>query len=49
VADFVVRYNDFKGGDWGERDPSMADADQFSGSNVVVYESGLLGCDRAGS
>jgi hypothetical protein len=47
VADFTVRYADFKGGDYGVRDPAKADADTFSGHNVMPYESGLLGV-RAG-
>lgn len=47
MADFTVRYSDFKGGDWGVRDPAKADADTFSGVNVYPYESGLLGV-RAG-
>lgn len=47
MADFTVRYADFKGGDWGVRDPSKANADTFSGVNVYRYDSGLLGV-RAG-
>jgi len=48
VADFTVRYADFKGGEWGVRDPAKADADTFSGTNVWMYSSGLLGV-RAGT
>jgi hypothetical protein len=47
VADFTVRYADFKGGDYGIRDPAKADADTYAGHNVYPYESGLLGV-RAG-
>jgi hypothetical protein len=46
-ADFTVRYADFKGGDWGVRDPAKVDSDTFSGLNVYPYQSGLLGV-RAG-
>ena len=47
MADFTLRYADFKGGDYGVRDPAKADADTYSGLNVIPYESGLLGV-RAG-
>ena len=47
MADFTLRYGDWKGGDFGIRDPSKADADQFSGLNVMPYSSRLLGV-RAG-
>jgi hypothetical protein len=47
VADFTVRYADFKGGDYGVRDPAKADKDTFKGVNVRPYDSGLLGV-RAG-
>lgn len=47
MSDFVVRWNDFRGGDYGLSDPSRAGDDQFSGRNVQVYRSGLLG-PRAG-
>lgn len=47
MADFTVRYADFKGGDYGLRDPAKADADTFTGTNMLPYESGLLGV-RAG-
>jgi len=47
MGDFTVRYADWKGGEFGNRDPAKADADTFSGSNLFVYESGLLGV-RAG-
>lgn len=43
MADFVVRWDDFRGGDYGRVDSSRANSNQFSGSNVVVYRSGLLG------
>lgn len=47
MADFATRFADFKGGDWGVRDSSRADADTWHGENLVVYRSGLLG-PRAG-
>ena len=47
MGDFTVRYADWKGGDFGNRDPAKADADQYTGINVAVYEAGLLGV-RAG-
>lgn len=47
MADFAIRWNDFRGGDYGRLDPSRADANQFSGLNVRVYKSGLVG-PRAG-
>ena len=43
MADFTVRYADWKGGDWGVRDPAKADSDQYSGTNVLPYSAGLLG------
>lgn len=48
MADFTVRYDDWKGGDFGTRDPGKADSDQFTGNNVYPYDSGLLGV-RAGT
>src|SRR3954471_11367590 len=48
MGDFTVRYADWKGGDFGNRDPGKADADTYSGLNVHEYESGLLGV-RAGA
>lgn len=47
MADFVVRWNDFRGGDFGRLDASRANQNQFTGHNVVVYASGLIG-PRAG-
>jgi hypothetical protein len=47
AGDFAIRFNDWKGGDWGRRDPARANADQFSAVNVYPYDSGLLGV-RAG-
>lgn len=41
-ADFVVRFADFSGGDWGNRDPGRARPNQFKGTNVVVLDSELL-------
>ncbi len=46
-TDFAIRWDDFRGGDYGQADPSRADKNQFSGRNVKVYRTGLLG-PRAG-
>src|SRR5262245_32199582 len=46
-VDFAIRFSDFSGGDFGLRDPALANANQISGENVTVYPSGLLG-PRAG-
>lgn len=43
APDFVVRWADFDGGDYGTLDPSRANKNQFSGINVLKYNSGLLG------
>lgn len=43
ASDFTVRWSDFSGGDYGTLDPGYAAKDQFSGLNVVRYNSGLLG------
>ncbi len=43
MADFAVRFSDFTGGEWGQLDPVRANANQFTGENVQVYDSGLLG------
>lgn len=48
MGDFTVRYADWKGGDFGNKDAGKADADTFRGLNVCEYESGLLGV-RAGT
>ena len=42
-ADFIVRFSDFSGGDYGLNDPGLADRNQFRGLNLQVYDSGLLG------
>lgn len=47
MVDFAIRWNDFRGGDYGHLDPSRAAKDQFSGRNVKLYRSGLIG-PRAG-
>ena len=47
AADFVVRWADFSGGNFGVLDPAYADKNQYSGQNVLRYNSGLLG-PRAG-
>ena len=47
MADFAIRWDDFRGGDYGQVDGSKADQDEFSGRNVQVYRSGLIG-PRAG-
>lgn len=43
TVDFVIRFNDFSGGDSGVLDSSLAAGNQFVGENMVVYPSGLLG------
>jgi hypothetical protein len=43
MADVVLRWADFKGGDFGNKDPARADSDQYTGENVYPYTSGLLG------
>jgi hypothetical protein len=48
VADFTIRFGDFKGGSYGIRDPAKADSDTWSGTNIYPYDSGLLGV-RAGT
>jgi len=47
MVDFITRFNDFRGGDYGLEDPSRAQDNQFSGRNLMVYDSDLLGV-RAG-
>jgi hypothetical protein len=47
MPDFAVRWDSFTGGDYGQVDASRADQNQFTGRNVQVYRSGLLG-PRAG-
>jgi hypothetical protein len=47
MPDFMVRWDGFSGGDFGEQDPARANDNQFKGTNVVVYQSGLVG-PRAG-
>ena len=47
MADFAIRFDDFKGGDYGDLDPAAAENDQYRGNNVHVYDSGLIG-PRAG-
>ena len=48
MADVILRWADFKGGDFGILDPARANADQYTGENVYPYTSGLLGV-RAGA
>lgn len=43
AGSFSVRFDDWKGGDYGVLDPSRADRDQFSAVNMVVYDNGLIG------
>lgn len=47
AQDFLVRWADFSGGDYGTLDPSYPDKDQYSGQNVQRYNTGLIG-PRAG-
>jgi hypothetical protein len=47
TVDFMVRFDDFSGGDFGVRDSALANSNMFSGENVVLYPSGLVG-PRAG-
>jgi hypothetical protein len=47
AADFVVRWGDFSGGNYGSLDPSFAEKNTYSGLNVCRYNSGLIG-PRAG-
>lgn len=42
-ADWVQRFASFRGGDWGNLDPSRAGDDQFFADNMILYDSGLLG------
>lgn len=48
MADVVLRWDSWKGGDFGVLDPAFADKDQYTGENVYPYTSGLLGV-RAGA
>ena len=43
MADFLVRWAEFGGGEYGLLDPSRAEKDQWSGTNMIEYQSGLLG------
>jgi hypothetical protein len=44
MADTALRFNDWSGGDWGDRlDGSRARVNQWHGRNMQVYRSGLLG------
>ena len=43
ASDFIVRFDDFSGGDYGVIDPAKANNNTFSGQNVMLYESGLVG------
>lgn len=47
MPDFLVRWADFSGGDFGTLDPGFAEKDQYSGQNIQRYNTGLLG-PRAG-
>ena len=47
TADFALRFNDFSGGDFGQLDPASAENNQYRGTNVTVYDTGLIG-PRAG-
>jgi hypothetical protein len=39
----TVRFDDFSGGHWGLRDQSKVASNMWFGSNMQVYQSGLLG------
>lgn len=41
--DFVKRFADFSAGEFGVVDPSKAPDNSFTGQNVLLYESGLVG------
>jgi len=43
AGDFVVRFADFAGGDWGQLDPGKAKPTQWRGTNICVYDSKLIG------
>lgn len=43
----LVVYDDFSGGEWGYLGPKKAAKNQFSGTNVMVYQDGQIG-PRAG-
>jgi len=43
AGDFTVRWDDFSGGEYGVTDPAHAKENTFSGQNVMLYESGLVG------
>lgn len=47
AQDFLVRWADFSGGDFGTLDPGYAEKNQYSGQNVQRYNTGLIG-PRAG-
>jgi hypothetical protein len=40
-------FNDFSGGDWGDRGATKADLNQFKASNLMVLRNGML-CPRPG-
>lgn len=39
----IIEYKDFTGGEWGEREPWLAEKNQFTGTNVLVYRTGEIG------
>jgi hypothetical protein len=43
AADFIKRFANFSAGEFGVVDPGKAPDNSFSGRNVVLYESGLVG------
>lgn len=43
ATDFIKRYNNFSAGEFGVVDPGKAPDNSFTGQNVQLYESGLVG------
>lgn len=43
MADAVIRYDDFSGGDYGSKDSPKAASNQYRATNMMVYDSGLIG------
>ena len=47
MVDMALRWDDFSGGDYGSVDSPKAEPNQYRATNMVVYDSGLIG-PRAG-
>jgi len=43
ATDFIKRFSDFSSGEYGVVDPGKAPDNTFTGQNVQLYESGLVG------